>query len=337
MLIGISPQQFSVADALALYLLRKYENYELIEFNENVQVTLSIRNGNLHASNSDVSHYKEKLETAEKALNNDILRSQQKLTSAGMVYALYCVKDLQSKIKGKFAKRTVDQVAHDISHLYEGTVEVVDLVYWESVLPYMNVELKYVTPQKEYFLSQVREIAKVLKENVKTGDFIACVEMAIDSIGQEFEYVLTWLFDEWISITNYFFIAMCSRKSVHDSGMILPLLVSIKRTDWTYFLFDEFLKKSSVQSKFQGSILKAPIFIHLTENNKAKLICFTHTIVAESEKRFLLPSEWTIEGSDLSQIISVPGIISVAHSRDYAITNSFESAYNLAIKALKNV
>lgn len=81
-----------------------------------------------------------------------------KLTSAGLAFA-HCYREVveqksESTVESLMQKginikpRNELQLKHDVQHVYEATVEVVDAVYWSTVLPGLDPKLKYPTAQK---------------------------------------------------------------------------------------------------------------------------------------------------------------------------------------------
>lgn len=81
-----------------------------------------------------------------------------KLTSAGSAFA-YCYTEVvrqraestaeSMRQRGiKIGPRTEKQMTHDVQHVYEATVEVVDAVYWSTVLKALDSKLRYPTSQK---------------------------------------------------------------------------------------------------------------------------------------------------------------------------------------------
>ncbi|KAI1701229.1 hypothetical protein Ddc_17711 [Ditylenchus destructor] len=309
-----------------------------------------------------------KLTTEVERLKNDILqcRPSTKLTPTGVAYALCCVEDLENEIRGIFAKTTEKALRMDISYIYEATVEVVDTEYWHTALPSLNLELKYPTSQKEDFLVRVREISEILsnrisalgneniehdaEDGVENGAangvengagndvrnasiFLSIAQDTINMIGLEYENVVDWFFSEWVAINANFWYALNNRYKIHHTGVIMFIQPTrINNHTWTHSVLKDYIKKLR---DFQESPLSLPIVVHLTEASAVKLIILKGTVVRATGQKFLLPTEWNVNGSVLSSEIEVPEIISIAHSRDHAITESFESAYNLAIKALK--
>lgn len=57
------------------------------------------------------------------------------------------VDDIRARVPN-VPNRTPKQLRHDIEHIFEATVEVVDTEYWRRALPFVEATLKYPTPQK---------------------------------------------------------------------------------------------------------------------------------------------------------------------------------------------
>ncbi|KAI1703945.1 hypothetical protein DdX_14560 [Ditylenchus destructor] len=170
--------------------------------------------------------------------------------------------------------------------------------------------------------------------------FLSIAEDTINLIGLEYENVVNWFFCEWVAINYNVWHGLNNRFKTHHTGVIMFIQPTrINNDTWTHSIMMDYIKKLR---DFQESPLSFPIMVHLsrltthlTEASAVKLMILKGTVVRATGQRFLLPTEWNVNGSVLSSEIEVPGIISIAHSRDHAITETFESAYNLAIKALK--
>ncbi|KAH7710074.1 hypothetical protein AAVH_22652 [Aphelenchoides avenae] len=107
----------------------------------------------------------------------------------------------------------------------------------------------------------------------------------------------------------------------------------IKNSSWTYSVLEARVAKLE---DFAGDVLTAPIIIHLTETYALKVVCLKGTVVRATGRRFVFPTEWSKNGAILSQQLDIPGLVSVAHSRDFAIASTLIAAYGLAIKALQH-
>ncbi|KAI1713802.1 hypothetical protein Ddc_11694 [Ditylenchus destructor] len=351
MRIGISRNQFTVSEALSLYFLRKCDNefeFQEIDGDDLSLFDLYLQDGNIYVNASRQGH-EQKLAKAQSTLvaavgrlKNDILRCKPatKLTCAGTAYALCCVKDLEKRVQAKFPKYTMKLLHMDIAHIYQATVEVVDAEYWRIALPSLALELKHTNAQKEDFLIRVREISEMLpggisdleKEVVENGEenpatFHSIVADSIDLIGLEYEHIVDWFFNEWFDINTNCWIGLDYGYKIHYAGVIMFIQPTpINYYNWS--VLEAYIKKLR---DFEENAISLPMVVHLTETSAVKLVILKGTEIRATGQKFLLPLEWKVNSSVM------PGIVSIAHSRDHAIAESFESAYNLAMKALQKL
>ncbi|KAH7723790.1 hypothetical protein AAVH_08584 [Aphelenchoides avenae] len=365
---------FTIADALALHILRQDRRYRNLPCRKvehatteacDAECTAVIGNGELSLPAQEAETFNLNQAVLQHSYTND----NMKLSSAGLAYAYCYMEVVRQKAQRtvytmrdrgiKIGLRTEKQMTHDVQHVYEATVEVGDEVYWSAVLTGHDVKLKYPTAQKEDLLARVQEISLELKfdttverspeeqpdENV-VADAVASDENFVNSsisaaraIGVEFDKVVDWFFEEWFPLQNNFWKAINARLQVHGSGAIMILLdAPIKNGSWTYSILEKQVRerwKNLDRRPFEESPLNYPIIVHVMENWTLKVVILEGTEDKATHTRVAFPTNWPLEGEALSPQFTVPGLLSISPSRDSAVTNKLMAAYTLGVLVLQ--